>query len=323
MQRKYQGILLLVAFSFLISISMQHWIGKATIYNNKFEERSLKLHYAILNNKSPDGYTWFSFRASNSNNIRISIVMFAEFIHLITGSSINHIYFFIDTISIFFIIILLFAYLKKWFDDQSCILGVLYFCIVLPLTYLFHCCHPWDRPSLLVWIILIYLLREERMIAFSILLSLSVTIKFDTVLLPGLYFLYKIDRENWQRTIVVTGILLFLSFGTYYFLLLMFPAESSAGLGFDRIFWQIKTNLTHLYYRKFCYPPFLGFCIPIILAFYGFNLKNRFHKACVIFGLGLIIPWFLFSNLQEIRAEMMLLVLLLPSSILGLKKILV
>jgi hypothetical protein len=231
----------------------------------------------------------------------------------------------IDTLCLFFIFVSLFLYLKKWFNAQYCLIGILFFCSILPLTYFLHYFHPWDRPSLLFWILLLYLLRENKIIAFAIVLAISITVKYDTVLLPGLYFLHMISRKNWRKTLLTTALLFAISLGIYFLLLHMFPADPSSEAGFAAGTWsQICKNFRQMFGHNggIKYPPLLGFSIPIFLSFCGIRAKDRFMSACAIFGFLLIVPWFLMSNFIEIRAEMPLLVLLMPSSLIGLKSIL-
>jgi len=313
--------LLLVAFAGVITIALQGWVGMNTIYSKRLAMKRQVLHHAIVKNRPPEGYTW-SMLGANSVQIRIFTVFLVEKIHQTTKYDLNKIYMIVDTLCIFAIIIALFAYLQKWFDNLYCLVGVLYFCCILPLTYFLHYFHPWDRLSLLVWIFLLYLIREGKTLIFAIVLAISITIKFDTVLLPGLYFLYKVSRENWQKTFLSTVGLFIISFGTYYLLLRMFPGESESGFGYGQVLSQITKNFRYMAALNIRYPPLLGFGILGLLAVLGLPSKDKYVLACVVFGFGLVIPWFLFSNFQEIRAEMAFLVLLLPSSLMSLQMLL-
>jgi hypothetical protein len=311
--------LLFVAFAGVITISLQGWVGVNTIYSKKLAAKRQVLHQSILENKPPEGYTWKMLGATNSLKIRVFTVFFVEKIHQLTKYEPNTIYMILDTFCIFATILALFAYLKKWLENIYCLVGVMYYCCILPLTYFLHYFHPWDRLSLLIWIFLLYLLREEKMLIFIIVLLFSITVKFDTILLPGLYFLYKASRENWQKTILTTAGLFIMTFSAYYLLNKMFPGNAESGLGYGEVFYQVKKNFLDMIALNLRYPPLLGFVIPGVLAFMGLQSKEKYVSACVVFGFILIIPWFLFSNFREIRAEMVFLVLLLPSSLISLK----
>lgn len=320
-RKELTRILLLVTFAGVITIALQGWVGVNTIYSKRLAMKRQVLHNAIVKNRPPEGYTWRTLGAK-SVQIRIFTVFLAEKIHQITKCDLNRIYMTMDTLCIFAIIIALFAYLQEWFDNLYCLVGVLYFCCFLPLTYFHHYFHPWDRLSLLVWIFLLYLIREGKTLIFAIVLAISITIKFDTILLPGLYFLCKISRENWQKTSLSTAALFIISFGVYYLLIRMFPGDPEYGLGYGQVLSQITKNFRAMVALNIRYPPLLGFGIPALLAVLGLPSKGKYVSACVVFGFGLVIPWFLFSNFQEIRAEMVFLVLLLPSSLMSLQMLL-
>ena len=311
--------LLLVMLAGVITMALQGWVGSVTIYRESLEQKRLNSHNAILENTPRDGVSWKSSGAYTMN-LRIAVIFFAEMVHKITRYDVYKIYILIDTLCLFSTIILLFVYLKKWFNDQYCTIGILYFCSILPLTYFLHAFHPWDRPSLLIWIVLLYLLREKKVIAFTVILAISITIKYDTILLPGLYFLCTISRKNWQKTFFTTAFLFAMSFGIYFLLAYMFPGDPASAQRGTGIWQQVSKNIEHIfgYHGGLKYPPLLGFSMPIVLAILGLRSKDRFRGACFIFGCMLVITWFLFSNFIEIRAEMPLLILLLPSSLLGL-----
>jgi len=102
----------------------------------------------------------------------------------------------IDTVFLFAAVLALFFYLRKWLPDAYCVIGVLYFCSVLPLTYFLHHFHPYDVFNWATWILLLYLTRERRPLLLGACLAVSVAIKFDTLLLPALYFLLR--TQDWR-----------------------------------------------------------------------------------------------------------------------------
>jgi len=315
--------LLLVAFAFVITMVLQGWVGRHTIYEDSLNELRLEFHNAILEDKLPEWYPAWATPGSNATTARVFVVFLADLIHQITGLDLNRIYWLIDSTCLFAIIIALLTYLKKWFDNLYCTIGVLYFCSILPLTYFLYDFHPWDRLSLLVWIFLLYLIREEKIVAFVGVLAISITIKADTVLLPGLYFLYRISREHWQKTSVTTLFMFTVSFGVYFLLLYMRPGGTDSGI-YEQVLIQVKRNFGDMLGYHLKYPPFLGLSIPVLLAFLGLRSKekDRFALACTIFAFALVVPSFLFARFVEFRLLMPVLVLMLPSSLLGLKLIL-
>jgi len=94
-----------------------------------------------------------------------------------------------DTVCLFASLLLLFAYLKRWVPVSYAVIGILMYGAMLPLTYLFHQFQPWDRPSIVLWILLLMLIRAGPIWVIAPVLAVSAGIKYDTVLLPGLYWL--------------------------------------------------------------------------------------------------------------------------------------
>jgi hypothetical protein len=70
------------------------------------------------------------------------------------------------------------------------------------------------------------------------------------------------------------------------------------------------------------YPPLLVFALPVLLTAVGMRWSGRFLRASAVFGLALFIPIALGSHFAEVRAHMMILVLLLPCALVGLETLL-
>jgi hypothetical protein len=67
------------------------------------------------------------------------------------------------------------------------------------------------------------------------------------------------------------------------------------------------------------YPPLLVFGPTLAFATVGAPFGDRLMRAMALFGALLLIPLFIGSNFVEVRAEMPVLVLLLPAAIAGLR----
>ena len=70
------------------------------------------------------------------------------------------------------------------------------------------------------------------------------------------------------------------------------------------------------------YPPLLVHALPVFLALFFLSFKQRFVVASVAFALGMSVVYMIFSNYEEVRAHMVVLVLVLPSALLTLKRFL-
>ncbi|WP_394756019.1 hypothetical protein [Rhodoferax sp.] len=324
MNTNYQKVIGLFLLSWLlatITIGMQTWIGDQTIYSKQLEKQREELHFGILENKAPGGKGWTALGATSIQK-RIGIVYLAEAIRINTGLTVAKIYKLLDTAFLFVGLLALYFYLKKWLPDPYSLLGVLYFCAMLPLTYLFQLFHPWDRLQMVFWIGLLYLVAEGNFVVLVFCLFLSVLVKFDTILLPFLYFLVHVNRSGWLKTSMETLFLLLITFGTYMALGQLFPSPVDGSYynlqGAFNTLWSNAQKLVEMNVR---YPPLLVHALPVFLALFFLPSKHRFVVASVAFALGLSAVYMVFSNYEEVRAHMVVLVLVLPSALLTLKKL--
>ena len=308
---------LLAGLCLLITITVQHYMGDRTIYSLQLLPDRLEAHEMILRNELVGAASW-SARGSNGTNVRVATVWAAEQLSARLGIDVPSIYKLIDIVSLFATLLLLFFFLRRWFADAYCVLALMFVGCVLPLTLLLHSFHPWDRPSLLVWLLAIWAIRDERLFAATLLMGLAVVIKYDAVLLPGLYFLYRVGRAPWWRTVIATGLMSAVTFGTFLTLRFLIPG------GFEPrvISTQVLKNLEVIANLAQPHPEILGLSLPIALALIGFARGDRFMRAATLFGLALLIPFFLTTNFAEIRAHTPILVLLLPAALVGLQAVL-
>ena len=70
------------------------------------------------------------------------------------------------------------------------------------------------------------------------------------------------------------------------------------------------------------FPPLLVHALPVFLSLFLLRSKERFVWACVAFGLGLSVVYVLFSNYEEVRAHMVVLILVLPSALISVRNFL-
>jgi hypothetical protein len=305
---------LLVALAAVATLIMQRYVGEQTIYDPQLDAKRDSVHQAILANRLPAGKTWADYGATGFT-ARVLSVYIAEGLHRTLNLALSKIYFIIDTVALFSALLALYAFLRLWVPPNLALVGLLFTCLVLPLTYAFHFFHPWDRLSFLIWIGLLYCLGTGRTAAFATLLVIGTFVKYDVILLPALYFLASIKKENAFRVSITTLALFVLSLGTYAGLV----AHFGAGLG-DRshVGAQVLKNLADIRENHIWYPPLLAFTLPVALAIMGWRTADRFARAAAAFAGLLAVPLFLASNFREVRAEMPLLVLLLPCALVGL-----
>jgi hypothetical protein len=294
------------------TLTLQQWIGDVTIYHAVNRAKAETLHRSILENQPPPGVTWDSLGA-NGTNIRLGAVLVAEGVHRAIGLSIPRTYLLLDTIYLALGLLLFGRFLSTWFRAEYVLIGTLYFIGALPLTYFLVSYHPWDRLALVFWMILLLALRAERILLFAVLLPLTVAIKYDAVLLPGLYFLANVNLSTWRRTTLTTAGLFAISFGTFFGLQIL----RSGGFAQHSIIEQIALNVADVREMLLWYPPLLAFAAPLLLAAVGFRHADRFMQASAVFGILLFVPLFLQSYFAEFRSQVPILVLLLPCALRG------
>ena len=315
--RRVIGATVLLWIFASITIGLQFWVGEKTIYADTLEIRREELHRAILENKAPGGKTWAAAGAASIQK-RVAIVYLAEGLHQASGLTTGKVYKILDSLFLFASMVALFMYLRRWLPPVYCLLGVLYFCAVLPLTYFFQLFHPWDRPQLLLWIILLYLVAERRLILLALCLALSIVVKFDTIFFPFLYFAVYISGSEWRRISLEAMFLLALSIGLNAWLGQAFPDSQEVSRYSLGVIRSVATgNAQKLFQMNFKFPPLLVHLMPMLLAFAALGRKDRFLCCSVLFALGMTVIHVLLTNYEEVRAHMMVLVLVMPAALLS------
>jgi hypothetical protein len=311
----YRRTILLLLATGIVALLSTKWVGGVTIYADGMEAKRLFIHEAVLKNRLPEGRTWESYGA-NSFNIRIAVPYAVEAIHRLTGMGVLKIYRLIDLVCIFVFLNLYFLYLRHWFDWTWCAMAMLFIAALLPMTYLFHFFHGWDRPSCVLWIVLLTFLRDRRLLLFTVVLVLSVFVKFDTILLPLLYWLCLVTPARFWRTSLEAAGLFALTFGIYYGLQKFLPggAEPRDLAGY------VTGNTRSLLENHVAFPPLLMFSLPALLAILGWKRGDRFQRAAALFTLPMIAVLYVMTIFIEVRAEMPLFFLLSPLAIAGLQR---
>lgn len=305
-----------------ITLALQSWIGDLTIYSKGMEAQRAAMHQAILDNQPPDGKTWKEIGALSVQK-RVGVVYLAEAVRVVSGLRIGAVYKLIDTACLLLALVALFSYLRRWMPPSMSLLGLLYFSAMLPLTYFFQLFHPWDRLQLLLWIVLLGLIADRRFWLLAVVLLVSVVVKFDTILLPAFYFAVHFRREGLRRLLAESLVLGLVALGANLLLGHWFgdPAEATR-FSQSGIFSQLIVNWHRLLAMKLSYPPLLVHALPLALAAFGWQGQSRFVAVSVGFGVVLDLVHLLLTNFEEVRAHMMVLVLLLPASLVTAKRLL-
>ena len=309
--------LLAFAISCTITLTNQVWVGGLSIYANDSTATREALHRVILSNQlPPSAESWISIGA-NGANIRLLTVWTAEVLHRATSLSLSHCYRIIETSAVLGCCILLFAFLESCAGPVFALCGLLYFGCVLPLTYLFHTFHPWDKPSVMTWLMALICVQRRRWWALGAVLAIGMIIKYDIVVFPLFVFLAEFRRDNWRASALLAAALFGLTFGIYVGLRWFAPG------GLEPRDWMeyIWRNLASIKQYAIAYPPLIGLGIPASLAAVGYRSADNFAKAGVRFCAVLSVVLFVQTNFREFRAEVPLLLLLLPSAAFGIQRL--
>jgi hypothetical protein len=319
--RNWKTVSFAVALSGIITLTGQAWIGSETIYSPEFRENRVMMHQAILDNELPDSIRSWRSVGGNGVNTRLLTVWASEGIHRVSGFKVLDSYRILETLGLFACCVFLFLFLSTRSGPHYALIGVLYFGAILPLTYFLHFFHPWDRPSLMFWILALWFIRSRRLSLFLPVLVLGMLVKHDMLFLPVLIFLVEASPANWKKPGLVSLSLLVLTVGLMVGLRLLVSDGADYGFSLARVMDQISGNLDTMRALNLSYPPFLALGLPIALAVYGFSRADRFSRASVLFFClqgGIL---FARSNFVEVRAEMPLLMLLLPAALVGLQRV--
>jgi hypothetical protein len=306
------ALILLFFISCVVALIQTNYVGSSTIYKEEWVKPRMLLHDAILNNEVPDGKTWRDLGA-NGTNLRVGVIYLAEFLSQSLNIHISTSYKYIDMISLVLAIMLIFKLLLRFVKIEEALIGVLFIAAILPMTYSFHYFHPWDRISLVLWLVMFISIFSNKPLLLASTMVLAILVKSDAMVIPLMYFLVHIGRDNYLRIFIISFVLTILSFGEVLILreVLMHEASRNAG--------QIIQNYHHLLHHNITHPAVLGLALPVILSIYAFKKSDRLIQGATLFGLILLLPHLTMVNFREIRAQMPVLVALLPGALIGLR----
>jgi hypothetical protein len=179
---------------------------------------------------------------------------------------------------------------------------------------LFHTFHPWDKPSLAMWLLALIALRRGHTLTFAGVTIAAMAVKYDIILLPVLYFLRNARAGHWRKPAAAAAAMLAGTTAMYLTLRALLPGGFEGG----SIVSQVTANLEQVVALGPRYPPLLALGLPLALALYGRRDTDHMGRAMLWFAGLQASVLFIGSNFREYRAEMPLLVLMLPAALAGL-----
>jgi hypothetical protein len=306
--------MILSAVMALISI---YWIGDVTIYSEDVADARVAAHVAVLENELPKGANDWNSIGANGLNARIATVWCAEIIHRTLALSHSKAYRIIDLASVFFSAMLLFAMLRRWFDFANAFLGVLLLALVLPLTMFLHAFQPWDKPSLVLWLGMTMAVLSRRTWLFGALYVLAIVNKSDSVLAVGLWPFLHLDSRPTRTVTIQTIAFAALGAITLATLIMMLPNGQEP----RDLLEQLHKNISDLISWNIAYPPLLVYGSFSAFGMLAWKSGDNPQRRLWLFALALLIPHAVFTNFQEVRAQMGAVVSMIPFAVLGLSSL--
>ena len=302
-------VMLIASVAAIITIKN---ISDSSVFSETNTDKRNELHAAILHNDPPGEGTWGDSGANNLN-ARVAIVWIADHLSEMTGKSANFVYRAIDLATLFVALLIIHALLKHWYPPVESVLGLLLFCLLLPLTSLYHYFHPWDRPMLFLWAAMILALVNNRVVLFTILYTISIIVKFDSILAVGMIWFLYAGADTWWRATRTTLIVAAIGAIALTVLLILYPGGQEP----IDVFKQISGNIAAAAELGFAYPPFLTHGLLLALGIVGWKSAPMPMRRLCVFGLLLLIPHMLFTNFLEVRAQIGTILCMLPLALHG------
>jgi hypothetical protein len=302
-----------ILLSFVVAMVSIRWVGGSTVYSNELQGKRVLAHHAILRNTLPDGVQSWSSIGANGLNARWVTVRIAEGIHVFFGLKLEQAYQIIDLACTFFGILFIFGLLSIWFDFQAAILGVLLLGTIFPMTMFLHTFQPWDKPTFALWVGLVYFAVRDQRLMFLLFIVAATAVKYDSVLAAGLPA-FLAFRKVPLRT-AISRSLFPAAWAALVLLLLIWSAPG--GMEPRPLAGQLLRNIADFRSLTVSYPPFI---VHGTLAFLGLLALRRGDSTITrlwTFGLAMLPVHIVFTNVLEVRAQMGIVVCMLPLAVMG------
>ncbi len=324
------GAFCLLVFIAVLVTTLQHWVGKETLYSATFASMRQETHDFLVGRRQQTNDSNLTELGSFGNERRVVIPWLVEVVSRLTGnreSSIPAIYYYTDYVCLYASLLLFWFYLRHWFDELHSLLGLTFVAVALITTFHEHFFHPWDRPTFLLWIVMAMLVRNNRLFLYLPILALTLCTKFTAVLFPAFYAMIRIERGRdllkpsiyapiLAQIAVVAGCHLFLdrvAFTTGARL-----ADSYIGLAKD----VITENLHDFAIYKLAHPAVLMLSCPLLLIPFGWRQLDHYMRSSVRFAVILLLIHMAITYFSESRALAGALIFLVPPALSSLDSIL-
>jgi hypothetical protein len=290
------------------------WVGDVTVYSEDKLEMRAAAHDAILRNEPPYGGSW-SDVGMNSTNVRLLMVLLADCISTSSGLSLNKTYRALDLFFLIAALLTVYGMLRTWFSPEYCLLGLLLLAMLMPMSMFFGAFHPWDKPSVLLWAIMVHAAASGRFSVFCAALFAAVLVKFDSVTAVAIWPMAQWTQESRTRTLWRTGAAGAIACLTMAALMISIPG----GMESRSILSMLKDNVQVLIDLGVFYPPLLAHGLLIMLGCIGWKQADVRAKGLWLAGILLLVPHAAFTHFAEVRAQIGNIICMLPLAVFGLQ----
>ncbi len=307
----------LLILTLCVTLILQQYVGLASVYRSDLEARQTEVLERLINNDPPASGKWGDLGLSSAN-IRIASLWIIVAIKKLTGVGTQAAMRLLDTVCLWIFLSVLVPYLRFWFRRSTALLGLAYVVAVAPLSYFLFYFHPWDRLAALCWILSYWLVRRGDWRVLGVILPFLVMVKYDIALVAGLYWLVWIGRTSPVSVTVRSAVLALSGFGTYILLLSMYPSSDT----FASRSAMFLVNIRAPFEDPMSYQPALAYLPLVVPIWLGLGRADQFVRASAAFAACFMLLALVTVNFIEMRAQMPILLALLPCALLGVERIL-
>lgn len=177
---------------------------------------------------------------------------------------------------------LLHLFLRRWYRDEVCLVGVLVLFSMLPLTYIIYQMAFTDPANLAFTIGALILISRRRDFWLAPLIAISMLNRETMLLIPLVWLLYRWDELPLVRCIAQFAGYCAIAFAVYFTLRLQFGPIPHAGAEFfaERGLIPLVHNLT--IWRGYLFAAVM-FGVPLTLALRGFSTQPKFMQRGLLF----------------------------------------
>jgi hypothetical protein len=177
---------------------------------------------------------------------------------------------------------LLHVFLRRWYRDEVCLVGVLVLFSMLPLTYIIYQVAFTDPANLAFTIGAMILISRRQDFWLAPLIAISMLNRESLLLIPLIWLLYRWDELPLPRCIVQFTAYCAIAFAAYFALRLHYGPIAHAGAEFfdERGLTPFLHNLT--IWRGYGFAAVM-FGVPLVLALRNFSTLPKFMQRGLLF----------------------------------------